>query len=205
MILTTNQKQQLTIKAMKEEAFQTALLQDAKAAASAALQLTLPATYRLHVVQANPQHIVLVLPPYPAECSPQASVDDLLQRLRQELLSAGEAVQQRIIDGQTTLIAKAWHDAAYKQALLRDPKAVVAREFGAPLPAEVSMQVVAEDAHTQYLVLPPALSDLELSDEQLEQVAGGEVGLITTVVLSVLGVGVVGGIITATVMEGRKW
>lgn len=34
---------------------------------------------------------------------------------------------------------------------------------------------VAEDAHTQYLVLPPVLSEMELSDEQLEQVAGGEV------------------------------
>jgi hypothetical protein len=204
MVLTTDQKQQLTITAMKEEAFQTALLQDAKAAASAALQLTLPTTYQLHVVQAGLQHIVLVLPPYPADCAPQASVDDLLQHLRQDL-PAAEAVQQQVIDGQTTLIAKAWHDAAYKQALLRDPKAVVAREFGAPLPAEVTMQVVAEDAHTQYLVLPPALSDLELSDEQLEQVAGGEVGIITTVVLSVLATAYWSGIITATVMEGRKW
>jgi len=39
----------------------------------------------------------------------------------------------------------------------------------------VAVQVVAEDAQTQYLVLPPSLDDIELSDEQLEQAAGGEV------------------------------
>ena len=162
MVLTTEQKQQLLAKAMKEEAFRAAMLQDAKAAASAALQLTLPAAYQLHVVQAEPQRIVLILPPYPAACPPQASVDALLQHLQQDL-PAVEAAQQRMLDKQATLIAKAWHDTSFKQALLQNPKAVVEQEFGVTLLAEVSMQVVAEDAHTQYLVLPPALADQELS------------------------------------------
>ena len=116
-----------------------------------------------------------------------------------------EAGQQPVARGQARLIAKAWRDTSFKQALLQNPAAVVAREFGTALPAEVTMRVFAEDARTQYLVLPPALSDLELSDEQLEQVSGGEVGIITTVVLSVLGVGFVSGVVTATVMESRKW
>jgi len=47
------------------------------------------------------------------------------------------AVAQRVLDGQLLLIAKAWHDAAYKRALLQDPKAVVEREFGEGLPVEL--------------------------------------------------------------------
>jgi hypothetical protein len=202
-MLTTEQKQQLVVKATKDEAFRAALLQDAKAAASAALQLTLPAEYRLHVLQTDPQQISLVLPPYPADWPSQLSVDDLLQRLRQGK-PAAEAAQERVIDGQITLLDKAWHDAAYKQALLQDPKEVIRREFGEGLPAEVAVQAVAEDAYTRYLVLPPALDDLELSDEQLEQVAGGEVVVVATVFLGAIVVTAFGGsaMVTSAVMTG---
>src|SRR5262245_39934804 len=35
-----------------------------------------------------------------------------------------EAAPQTVVRGQARLLAKAWHDAAYKQALLQDPKEV---------------------------------------------------------------------------------
>ena len=204
-MLTTEHKQQLVVKAMKDEAFRAALLQDATAAAGTALQLTLPAAYRLRVLPADPQHLYLVLPPYPADWPAGLSVEALLERLQQPTPGL-EAAQQRVLDGQLLLIAKAWHDAAYKRALLQDPKAVVEREFGEELPVEVALQVVAEDAQTQYLVLLPALDDLELSDEQLEQVAGGEVGASTFLILGtvLLGLAVVGGPISASVSYGLK-
>jgi hypothetical protein len=113
-----------------------------------------------------------------------------------------EAAPQTVVRGQARLVARAWQDARFKQALLQDPRAVVEREFGTELPAEVSMQVVAEDAHTQYLVLPPALDDLELSDAQLEQVAGGEaVGLAVCLTIG-LAVGAAGTVISNAVKSG---
>ena len=77
--------------------------------------------------------------------------------------------------------------------MLRDPATVLQREFGVTLPAEVTVQVVAEDAHTQYLVLPPALDDMELTDEQLELVAGGEIffGVAAAVTAAMLAAGVI--------------
>ena len=200
-MLTTEHKQQLVVKAMKDEAFRAALLQDATAAAGTALQLTFPTTYRLQALPVDPQHIYLVLPPYPADWPAGLSVEALLERLQQPTPGL-EAPQQRFMDGQLLLIAKAWHDAAYKQALLQNPKAVVEREFGEGLPMEVALQVVAEDAQTQYLVLPPSLDNLELSDEQLEQVAGGEIGTILILGTAVLASVIVGGGVSGSATYG---
>src|SRR5215831_3222160 len=154
MGLTTEQKHQLITKAMKDETFRAALRRDARATITQELQVPLPPDVTLHVLAPDAQTLCLVLPPYPADWPPGLSVEALEQRL-----SGGtgplEAAQQTVVRGQARLIAKAWHDAAYQQALLQDPKAVIQGEFGTGLPAEVGIQVVAEDARTQYLVLPP--------------------------------------------------
>ena len=78
-------------------------------------------------------------------------------------------------DIETQLIAKAWKDEAYKQQLLNNSKAVIEQEFGVQLPGEVNVQVLEENPTSLYFVLPmrPDLSGAELSDEQLETVAGG--------------------------------
>jgi len=78
------------------------------------------------------------------------------------------------------VIARAWKDEAFKEELLRDPQAVVARELaqlqpGATLPADIQIQVLEETLTTRYLVLPPKPmidSGWELSDAELAQVAG---------------------------------
>src|SRR5215212_8892181 len=75
------------------------------------------------------------------------------------------------------LIAKSVEDEAFRQRLIEDPKAAVEQELGMRLPEEVRVQAVEETADTIYLVLPatPMASDEggELSDQQLESVAGG--------------------------------
>ncbi|MBC6430118.1 class IIb bacteriocin, lactobin A/cerein 7B family [Nostoc sp. HG1] len=78
-------------------------------------------------------------------------------------------------DIEAHIIAQSWKDEAYKQELLSNSKAVVEREFGIQLPANVSVKVVEENPTNLYFVLPmrPDLSGAELSDEQLEAVAGG--------------------------------
>jgi len=78
-------------------------------------------------------------------------------------------------DIEAHIIAQAWKNEAYKQELLSNPKALIEREFGIKLPAEITVQVMEETPTELYFSLPmrPNLSGAELSDEQLETVAGG--------------------------------
>jgi hypothetical protein len=74
------------------------------------------------------------------------------------------------------LIEKAWKDDAFRQALLTDPQGAVERALGGKLPAGIQVKVLAETPNTFYLVLPanPDRAPAgQLSDQQLEAVAGG--------------------------------
>lgn len=75
------------------------------------------------------------------------------------------------------IIAQAWQDEAYKQELMNNSKSVVEKEFGVQFPPQVNVHVVQEDPTNFYVVLPirPNLSEEELSEEELEAIAGGGV------------------------------
>jgi hypothetical protein len=76
------------------------------------------------------------------------------------------------------LSAKAWQDDAFLEELRRNPKAVIAREYGVQVPDTLNLKVIEETPDTLYIRLSNNPANFELSDEQLEQVAGGEVLLI---------------------------
>ena len=78
-------------------------------------------------------------------------------------------------DIEARIIAKAWKDEAYKQELLINPKAVIEREFGVEFPAPVKVQILEENPSSLYFVLPisPLVIAQDLSEEQLEAIAGG--------------------------------
>jgi len=69
------------------------------------------------------------------------------------------------------LIAKAWSDEAFKKRLLADPKAAM-KEVGMDAPEGVEIEVVESTQEKAYLVIPPKPVG-ELSDEDLDKVAGG--------------------------------
>ncbi len=52
------------------------------------------------------------------------------------------------------IIAKALKDEEFKQQLLSDPKAAIAKEFEVELPEGLNIQILQEDSNTQYIVLP---------------------------------------------------
>jgi len=72
----------------------------------------------------------------------------------------------------SSIIEKAWKDPAFKQALLKDPHAAL-RNFNIPMPDGVKLHVHEETASDLHMVLPPDPSKSELSDQDLDAVAGG--------------------------------
>jgi hypothetical protein len=74
------------------------------------------------------------------------------------------------------LVQRSIEDDSFRQRLLDDPKATVEQELATQLPEGVEVRVVQESQQSIYLVLPsasPLGEGVELSDEELEAVAGG--------------------------------
>ena len=70
------------------------------------------------------------------------------------------------------LIAKAWTDEEFKARLLADPKAAM-KEVGMDVPEGMEVEVVESTQEKAYLVIPAKPGPGELSDEDLDNVAGG--------------------------------
>jgi len=68
-------------------------------------------------------------------------------------------------------IAKAWTDEAFKAKLLADPTAVF-KENGIEVPEGVEVKMLENTENMVHFVLPPPPA-AELSDEDLDKVAGG--------------------------------
>lgn len=72
------------------------------------------------------------------------------------------------------LIEKAWKDPEFKKAVVSDPKGLFENYLGKKLPEHLRIIIHEEDASTLHFSIPPAPRNLtELSDEDLEKVAGG--------------------------------
>ena len=87
-------------------------------------------------------------------------------------------MEQRRNQVQTQLIERATGDQAFRRELLANPKGTLEREYGVQIPADREITVVEDTQTTAHLVLPPApaAAQAELSDRELEAVAGGSGG-----------------------------
>ena len=77
------------------------------------------------------------------------------------------------------LIEKAMKDEAFRKQLIENPSATIEEETGTKLPEIFTIKVLEEDLQTVYLILPQKPvqnSEMELSEAELESVAGGTGG-----------------------------
>ena len=83
------------------------------------------------------------------------------------------AVERRLID-------RSLQDEEFRQRLLDDTRGTMEQELGSRLPESIEVRAVEESAEIIYLVLPsasPLGQGRELSDQQLDVVAGGDLNM----------------------------
>ena len=106
------------------------------------------------------------------------------------------------------IVQKAWEDPEFKQALMDSPAEAIEAATGqaVDVPAGKALKVVDQsDPNYAYLNIParPNMDDLELSDEQLEMVAGGEF-IATAIIVSAITTAIGTAGLTYTIGKDKK-
>jgi hypothetical protein len=105
-------------------------------------------------------------------------------------------------DMETALIEKCWKDPEFKKAVISDPKAMLEQRIGRKLPPNLKIVIHEEDANTLHFTIPPAPGNLtELSDAELENVAGGTDLVLTVAAISA---GLVGSALVSAAAGTKK-
>ena len=96
------------------------------------------------------------------------------------------------------LLAKfATENPKYREALISDPKAIVEKQLNTSL-GNVKVKAVVETAETTYVVVPYLATEGELSDADLEKVAGGKQDI--TAECTVIGLAAAGNTVTQIIL-----
>ena len=109
-------------------------------------------------------------------------------------------------DLQEKIIARAWTDDDFRRKFAADPKGQFEEHLGTRLPEGLVMTVHEETPNSLHFVIPmkPSGEAAELSDEDLEKVAGGiDVTMMLTLIASVAAV--VSGGASASAAAGAGW
>jgi Nitrile hydratase, alpha chain len=121
---------------------------------------------------------------------------------RQEVTLENEQGTRRQVEA--ALITKCWRDADFRQKVVSDPKGMLEQHIGQKLPPQVKIFIHQEDTNTVHFSIPPAPADLtELSDAELESVAGGT-DVFTTLAICLTAAWTVAGTIASGVVTAKQ-
>jgi hypothetical protein len=109
-------------------------------------------------------------------------------------------------DIEAKIVALAWQDDEFRRKFVADPKGQFEERLGTRLPASLKMTVHEEDETSLHFVIPlkPRANLDELSDEDLETVAGG-LDIITTATVLITAFIVGGAVGSVTAGIGGAW
>lgn len=98
------------------------------------------------------------------------------------------------------IVGKVWRDDRFKQRLMTKP-ADVLKEHGLQVPPGVELRVVENTDQVLHLTIPAQRLGEELSDAELEGVAGGIVALEYLLVATIVGLSMIVGV---SAIEGKS-
>ena len=106
-----------------------------------------------------------------------------------------------------TLIKKSWNSSEFKNEFLKNPNEIISREMGKDFSLPEGQELVVEDQtdeSTIFINIPrPAsyMDELQLTDEQLECVSGGEGVVLAFWIVTALAAGVTVGNAVGTIIK----
>ncbi len=155
--------EQIVTRTWEDEAFKQELLSEPKATIEQATGEKLPEDLVIRVMQETPNIRYLLLP----------SVSSMTPEERQQTVNE---LRQGAAGDFSSVIVRAIEDDAFKQELVSQPHAAIEQELGITLPQGSELRVLEQEDNIRYLILPmqpDSLEGDELSEEELEAVAGG--------------------------------
>ena len=155
----------------KHESFKQELLSNPKLVIEKELGNKLPKNIEIKVLEENDNTFYMVIPKNPyknVEFANQLIEDgssgidflDVAYSVLGRQPVEGNNGAEFTEDTEAQLIARAWQDESFKQALLSNPKAAVEKEFEITIPEGSELKVLEEEADTFYIVLPSSADDL---------------------------------------------
>lgn len=192
----SNVEATLIRKAWSDGEFKNRLMADPTAtyrAEAEGIGASLPATTEVRAIEEDKSTLYLVIPKVDVEPNTEVNLTERSTRA----------------DFEASLILRAMRDAEFKGALLADPKAayeaqIAAVHQGAKLPEDLTVKAIEESDDVLYFRLPQAPPQGgEMSEQDLEQVAGGVVA-VGVAIASTVAVGLVAVAVLAVAEEQYK-
>jgi hypothetical protein len=162
----TNVEETIIKKAWEDPKFKEELSKNPTSVYSKELGKSLPEGLKVQLVQESEKKLFIVIP---------SGITDVPEAKLHEKSTRAEF--------EAAMLSAAFKDASAMENLKSDPKAAYEKQLsdikeGTKLPQDLVIEAVQETDQVLFLRIPPApaeLSGVELSDAELEQVAGGVV------------------------------
>jgi hypothetical protein len=161
----------LILKALKDKAFKKALLDNGKAAVEHFLNIQLPKALTVQVLEETEHDVYLLLPANPyagiAEAEIQQTLGMELEDIADWVLDQQKGLLPEDKENNVRLVAKAWRDDSFKQALIFSPAPILEQELGEELDDNISIYVLEETENRLFIVIPH-LPDSALEKNEIE-------------------------------------